>query len=288
MFRTLTARRIIRKMRGCSQAHLVQTEEDEFFIVKAKDNPQHSRVPVNEAFGTVILRQVGVCAPEPALVVVPPEVLTPEMCYEMEHRRKPLQPGIYFGSRHPGDPRQVPVYDFIPNLLLQQLDNIGDFYGALVVDKWASNSDGRQAVFCRAFCTSPLRAYMIDAGNMFGEAAWLFRDAPLAGLYFAPVVYQQIRSLDDFEPWLTRARLFPEGTIDAVYRAIPSEWIDSRPDLEALLDQLLARRSRIPDLLLDCRAARPAFFPNWRRPLARPVRSAPGRNGADQRSAMPL
>jgi hypothetical protein len=274
-------------MRGCSQAHLVQTEEDEFFIVKARDNPQHSRVPVNEAFGTAILRQLGICTPEPALVVVPPEVLAPEVCYELEHWRKPLQPGICFGSRHPGDPRQVAVYDFIPSPLLQQVENVRHFYGALVVDRWTSNSDGRQAVFCRATRKSPFRAYMIDAGNMFGDASWIFRDAPLAGLYFAPVVYERITSLDDFEPWLTRARLFPEAAIDAVYRALPSEWIDSRPDLEAMLDRLLARRPRIPDLLLDCRAARPALFPNWSRPLPRPVCSGPGRKGAAQIRAIP-
>jgi hypothetical protein len=33
--------------------------------------------------------------------------------------------------------------------------------------------------------------------------------------------------------------------------------------LEELLERLLRRRSRVPDLLEDCRRARPALFPNW-------------------------
>jgi hypothetical protein len=282
MFRTLTAQQIVRKMRGGAQAHLVRTEGNEFFVAKAPNNPQHLRTLTNEAIGAVLLRQLGICVPEAALISVPAEVLMHNAFFELGERRTPLQPGIYFGSRYPGDPAQVAVYDFMPKPLPEKVVNAGDFLGALVFDKWACNTDGRQAVFCRS--NTGFRAYMIDQGYIFAGAEWQFYDAPLYGLYPFPAVYERVKSMDDFEPWLDRARHFPESVIDEAYRAIPAEWIDgSRPDLESLLDRLVARRARIPELLLDCRLARPSLFPNWSRRLARPMGTARGRRLSEGR-----
>ncbi|HOQ48073.1 MAG TPA: hypothetical protein PLA43_21320 [Bryobacteraceae bacterium] len=263
IIRTVKASEIVRKMRGGAQSCLVRTDSNEFFVAKALDNPQHSRVVVNEMLGTVVLRQLGVLAPELALINIPPETLTPNQYFELARGRKPMQPGVYFGSRYPGDPARVAVYDFLPSRMLPKVVNLRDFCGALVFDKWVDNTDHRQAVFCRS--NAGFRAYMIDQGGIFGGPDWKFHDDQRSGLYaFAPVVYQQVKSLDDFQPWLDRARYFPEKILDEVYRALPAEWIDcSRPELEALLDQLVARRLRIPDLLLGCRQAQPSLFPNW-------------------------
>ena len=62
----------------------------------------------------------------------------------------PVSTGWQFGSRYPGDPSRMAVYDFVPDTLLHQVRNLSDFLGALVFDKWVSNADGRQAVFFRA------------------------------------------------------------------------------------------------------------------------------------------
>jgi hypothetical protein len=73
-----------------------------------------------------------------------------------------------------------------------------------------------------------------------------------------------VRSLAAFEPWLERITHFPLEIMDEAYRKVPLEWLEGQQDaLEALLEQLLARRRRVPDLLLECRRAKPALFPNW-------------------------
>ncbi|MGE5568576.1 MAG: HipA family kinase [Rhodospirillales bacterium] len=271
IIRIVKAIEIVRKMRGGAQACLVRTDGNEFFVAKALDNPQHPRVVVNEVVGNVVLRHLGVTAPEPALVHIPPETLTLNHYFELVEGRKPMKPGVYFGSRYPCDPASATVYDFLPNRMLPKVANLRDFCGVVVFDKWVDNIDHRQAVFSHSNCG--FRAHMIDEGGIFGGPTWRFHDDPRSGLYrFAPVVYQQVKSLDDFQPWLDRARYFPERILDDVYRALPAEWIDdARRELEALLDQLVARRSRIPDFLLGCRQEQPSLFPNW---IHRSCRSA--------------
>ncbi len=144
----------------------------------------------------------------------------------------------------------------------------------LVFDKWAGNADGRQAVFFRSrvkewsaagtVSRPGFLAWMIDHGFVFNGPFWDFPDAPLHGLYHRPLVYEAVRSLEDFQPWLEQVRGFPEEVMDQAYKQVPLAWMDGHEDtLEALLEQLLKRRRRVPDLLVECRRARPALFPNW-------------------------
>jgi len=46
------------------------------------------------------------------------------------------------------------------------------------------------------------RARMIDHGYTFNGPLWEFPESAVQGLYGRKVVYEGIRSLDQFEPWL--------------------------------------------------------------------------------------
>jgi hypothetical protein len=108
---------------------------------------------------------------------------------------------------------------------------------------------------------------MIDHGFVLDGPNWTFMDSPLQGLYYRPVVYENVRSLDDFEPWLTRVVNFPEEVVDQAYKQIPREWLSEGDDqqLENLLEKLLARRKRVPYLIEDVAAnARNKPFPLWK------------------------
>jgi hypothetical protein len=79
------------------------------------------------------------------------------------------------------------------------------------------------------------------------------------------VVYQSVRSWDDFQPWLDRVIHFPEEVVDEAVRRIPLEWLEGSEDAwDALLTRLLRRRRRVPDLLRDITRAPGNPFPNWR------------------------
>src|SRR6185503_7977284 len=101
--------------------------------------------------------------------------------------------------------------------------NLEDFRAILVFDKWLGNADGRQAVFFRALVKrgdTPhagrpgFVATMIDHGFAFNGPNWDFPEAPLQGLYARHLVYESVRSVDDFQPWLDQVIHFPEEVID--------------------------------------------------------------------------
>jgi hypothetical protein len=106
---------------------------------------------------------------------------------------------------------------------------------------------------------------MIDHGFLFEGPHWRFGDSPLRGLYHRPSVYRGVASLADFEPWLERIVHFPEEHIDQTLKQIPPQWIEGDEDaLDKLLNQLLRRRKRVPDLIEACRSGRAPVFPDWR------------------------
>jgi hypothetical protein len=107
---------------------------------------------------------------------------------------------------------------------------------------------------------------MIDQGFVFNGPHWTFQDSPLQGLYFRPSVYDEVRSLDSFQPWLARPGAeLPVEVVDEAWKQIPRSWYDSDQDeLEKLLEQLLKRRGRVESLIQETRRGRAKTFENWR------------------------
>jgi hypothetical protein len=273
------ARRLIRKMRGGAQAHLLEASDSHAYVVKFINNPQHRRILVNEWIASVFLNYLGIASPEAAMVRLSEEFLAanPEVHLQLGTRRQSPNAGWHFGSRYPGDPARTVVYDFLPDAILDTIENLSDFLGALAFDKWMGNADARQAVFFRARLKEWIPgseahglkmgfvAQMIDNGFVFDGPNWGFGDSAIQGLYFRPSVYRGVRSLADFEPWLARIVNFPEEIVDQAMKAIPPVWLEGEEEaLEVLLARLLKRRARVPDLIEDSRRGRVNPFPNWR------------------------
>ena len=273
------ARRLIRKMRGGAQAHLIEAADGHCYVVKFLNNPQHRRILINEWIASVFLRHLGFSTPEAAVIRVTQEFLdeNPEVYLQLGSGRLAVELGWHFGSRFPGDPARLVVYDFLPDTLLAQVENRADFLGMLAFDQWMGNVDSRQAIFFRArlrewlpsFEAHPLRlgfvAQMVDHGFAFDGPHWRFSDSPVQGLYFRPEVYRGVRGLDDFQPWLDRIVHFPESVVDRALKQIPPAWVAGDEDeLNQLCEQLLRRRKRVVDLLEACRRGRVPLFPEWR------------------------
>jgi hypothetical protein len=267
-------------MRGGSQAHLLEGADGAFYVVKFLNNPQHRRILINEWLACAFLRYLQIHVPDTALIEITPQFIAahPDLYFTVGSRREPVLPGLHFGSKMAVHPDRVAVFDFLPDKLLGQVENRSEFLGILAFDKWAGNADSRQAVFFRARAKSwtPLKgdapartgffAQMIDHGFAFNGPHWHFSDSPLQGLYFRASVYNEVRSLDSFQPWLDMLANFPVEVIDSAWKEIPSEWLAEDSDqLEALLEQLLKRRPLVPRLLEDIRRERPGAFPNWQR-----------------------
>jgi hypothetical protein len=269
----LTAVRHIRRMRGGAQAHLLEADDGCCYVVKFRNNPQHRRILVNELLCSEFLEYLKISAPRTAFIRLTPEFLAanPEVHLTLGAARIQVEPGWHFGSRYPGDPERTAVYDFLPDALLGQVANMEDFRAILVFDKWAGNADGRQCVFYRAMVRRGeaggrpgFVARMIDHGFAFDGPNWSFADSPIQGLYPRRMVYDPVRSLDDFQPWLGQVVHFPEEVMDRAWKRIPPDWIEGEEDaLQQLLERLFERRGRLPDLIAACRSARVNPFPNW-------------------------
>ncbi len=274
----VTARRFIRKMRGGAQSHLMEADDGGFYIVKFKNNPQHRRILVNEFAAGEILAQLQISSPGHQIVRLLPRFLAanPEIHIQMGSCRTEIEPGWHFGSHHPGHPDSVAVYDFIPDALLGQVANAEQFLAVLAFDRWVANADGRQSIFFRAQLKDWLArpgvpprklgfvVLMIDHGFAFNGPHWNFPDSAVAGLYPRRIVYEGVRSLNDFEPWLDRIRNFPSGVFDRILRQIPPEWVEDDCDrLEGLFESVLRRGKRISELIEACRKAPGNPFPRW-------------------------
>jgi hypothetical protein len=251
----------------------MRCSDDQYYVVKFQNNPQHRRILANELLGTKLAARLGLPTVPVTIVEVPEELirLTPELAMELPRARIPCQPGLQFGSRYPGDPRRLTLHDFLPDEQLRQLENLHEFAGMLVFDKWTCNTNGRQTVFFEEKNEAGgqgaprYKARMIDQGFCFNAGEWNFPDAPLRGLYARNRVYEGVTGMDSFAPWLERLdKQLNERVLDEISREIPPAWYEDDYDaLLRLLEQLHRRRSRVPDLILEAKRTTRQPFPNW-------------------------
>jgi hypothetical protein len=255
-------------MRGGAQSHLMLGSDDFAYIVKFQNNPQHLRVLANEFLATGLAKAVGLTVPEVSVVYVEQWLITSSSELTMESGKvlEPCKAGHQFGSRFVGGLLPGQRMDYLPEGQLCQVRNRHEFSGILAMDKWTSNSDGRQAVFHKCLRDKNYMATFIDQGYCFDAGSWTFNDAPLRGVYARNEVYRDVTGWESFEPWLSRLETMDPQTAWDLAQKIPPEWLGSQViELEILIDRLFARRSRIRELIVDFRESSRDPFPQWTR-----------------------
>src|SRR5205823_5155010 len=264
----------IRRMRGGAQSHLMRCDDGYYYVVKFQNNPQHTRILVNELLGTRLAARLGLPTTAVGIISVSEDLirLTPDLCMEMPRARIPCQPGLQFGSRYPGDPHRLTLLDLLPDKQLMEVENLHDFPGMLAFDKWTCNTNGRQTLFFREQRNGAeaaelrYRTVMIDQGFCFNAGEWDFPDAPLRGLYLRHRVYEHVTGMDSFQPWLDRVeQRITKSVLGEIADQIPPEWYnDEYAKLGEMLERLDFRRVRIRELILSARDSGRQPFPNWK------------------------
>ena len=259
----------IRRMRGGAQSQLMLGADGALWVVKFRNNPQGERVLANELLATRIAEAVGLTVPKTEIVEVSEWLVanSPEMTLEFGRgQRGRCAAGLQFGSRFVGGLMPGQVVDYLPESQLAEVRNLGEFAGMLAVDKWTGNCNGRQAVFERRPRERKYRATFIDQGFCFNAGEWSFPDVPLRGVYARNSVYLGITGWDSFEPWLSRIEAFRAEALGTIAEEIPTEWYGGDPAvLERLLEQMMARRGRVRELIAGFRDSSREPFPNWNR-----------------------
>jgi hypothetical protein len=256
----------IRRMRGGAQGQLMLGADGHAYVVKFQNNPQHMRVLANEFLASKLAAAAGLTAPEVELIEVSSWLVenTPELELDLGRTRVRCKHGLQFGSRFVGGLMPGYVVDFLPEEQLAEVKNLDEFAGILALDKWTGNANGRQAVFARKGRERRYRAVFIDYGYCFHAGDWKFEDAPLRGVYYRNDVYRSITGWESFEPWLSRLETMPAETVWAAANDVPPDWYGGDlSEMEALVEKLLARRSRIRELIEAFGKSDRRPFPKW-------------------------
>jgi hypothetical protein len=263
----VTAVQAIRRMRGGAQSQLMLGADGNLWVVKFKNNAQHLRVLANEMIATRMAETVGLSVPKSDVVEVSGWLIanSPEMVVDLgQGVRERCASGLQFGSRFVGGLMPGQVVDYLPEPQLDDVRNLAEFSGMLVVDKWTGNCNGRQAVFERKPRERKYRATFIDQGFCFNAGEWTFPDAPLRGVFARNQVYAKVRGWESFEPWLTRVEEFDAEGLWKIADEIPPEWYGGDPNvIECLMEILLKRRSRVRELIGQFKESHREPFPNW-------------------------
>jgi len=156
-------------------------------------------------------------------------------------------------------------FDYLPESMAVNVDNLDQFSRCLLLDKWTCNADGRQAVFTRPSQYRRFSAWFIDHGYCFNAGEWSFPDMALRGVYYRNYVYSHVTGWNDFEPALSLAEQVESHQIWQCACDMPREWYQEDSNgLRRLVDTLYKRRLIIRDLITQFRQHERNPFPNWK------------------------
>jgi hypothetical protein len=246
---------MLRRMRGGSQAFLVEGEDSNFYVAKFAGNPQGNRTLINEWITHHLFQQLGSSAPSLRVLRLTEDTKgTESLQFLVGSHRTPIQGVLHLGSQCPVDPITTAIFDFLPSQLLPKVVNLTDLATAFVVDRWLGQTDDRQAIFIRDRTRGgdlEFRLYLIDNGMSFGGKLWQIGDSARYGLYMDRSVYSILNLKDGCEGALSTIDALPENELYAAAEDIPSCWF-SDEDYDALaklLALLNLNRSRLRPLV---------------------------------------
>jgi hypothetical protein len=268
----------IRKMRGGSQAHLLRASDTHYYITKFQNNAQAVRILANEYLATRLGRFLGLPMPEVAALEVSEWLIqnSPDLKIDLGVGSVLCASGLQLGSRYVADPLQTPVFDYLPEAMLNRIANWQDFPRVLAFDKWTGNSDGRQAVFVKQPKERRYRGIFIDQGHCFNAGEWNFPDSPLRGAFARNSVYERVIGWKAFEPTLSRIEQIGQTEIWNVAQELPAQWYEHDSEaLSRLIESLYKRRSLVRDLIISFRRSTRNPFPNWTAGQSRPANPKP-------------
>jgi hypothetical protein len=256
----------IRRMRGGAQSQLMLASDNNLYVVKFSNNPQHVRVLANEFLATRLAEAVGLAVPPAEVIEVSDWLVkhTEELTIELRGGAQRCQPGLHYASRWVGGLMPGQTVDYLPQEQLLEVRNLAEFAGILALDKWTCNINGRQAVFQKGRRDRRYNAIFIDQGYCFHAGDWKFIDVHLGGVFAENTVYRGVTGWASFEPWLSRIENLAPETAWAIAESIPPEWYGGDLSaLEMLIDRLLARRGRVRELIVGFGESARKPFPNW-------------------------
>lgn len=266
---------------GASYPRLMMCSDGHFYVVKRPNNRHGRRSLANELLASLLLKQIGITTPEPAIVNCSAEFLrsvgfrqpSPEDSELWDQGENTSgdswEAGLAFGSRVDpagwGDARLCPVTWYLPIEMLRNIKNLTDFIDVAVFDEWVCNLDRRQVAFIRPKYVDGFCAEMIDHGMCFGGRSWKLETPHRERLFCQTSVYDSVFGLDAFERVISNIRARCSlPVLKELTNQIPSEWyLNEQAELLKLLKNLVTRQRYLEAFMCGINRSRPTPFKNW-------------------------
>src|SRR5205809_626854 len=98
------------------------------------------------------------------------------------------------------------------------------------------------------------KPWLIDQGFCFNDGEGNFPDSPIRSIYPRRLVYESVRGLENFEPYLARIENLDGRQIKECARDIPEEWCaGGRAELQRLAERLAERKRRLRQAIIDAK-----------------------------------
>ena len=254
-YETVSVRQVVRRMRGGSQAFLIEGDDDRFYVAKFAGNPQGNRTLINEWAAHRVLQQLDISTPDMRVLRLTSSTRGRELLsFQTGGRNTPIQGEFHLGSLCPVNPTTAAVYDFLPAKLLSKVVNLNDLGSAFVIDKWFGQTDTRQAIFVRERGSNSnlkLHLYVIDHGMSFNGDEWAVRDSAGSGLYMDRRVYPLLDMEAVCEKTVSEVSALSEADLYRAIEDVPSCWFAKKDGgaLAKLFDSLELRRKRLSSVI---------------------------------------
>ncbi len=236
-----------RKMRGGSQSSLLQTEDGNYYIVKLLGNPQGSSVLFNEAFGSEIMRLIGLEVPDWSPILVSEQFIeeTSSLWFEMQGSgyQRPVA-GLHFGSKLVMPRSDENLLEILPRSWFTKVLNRESFVGAFLFDLWANQSDARQALFLQQRESRSISATFIDQGALFGRQDVRIPTKRIHAMYLDPDIYEDINIDFTLSKWTSRIATLSESVLTLLIdrSLIPAQWYTPE-NISKIVSRLAERRA---------------------------------------------
>lgn len=238
-------------MPGSSQSKLFLDGHSDLWVVKLWCSPVTARSLINDLFGSLVAKELGIRTPSIALVRIP-QLLLPS-CGSLGRNSEPVCNVRHFGSKHLLSDGYQKILENIPSGEEIEIENLGDYAGAFAFDVWLSNTDRRQFLLARRPRHRLYEMFFSDQGRCFCGDRWQFAD-PIPSLRGCstgtdPMRLPWRRSLDY---WITRIEEMSPEKIREMAECVPQEWLLEDGDVfQELVEQLVLRRSNVRSIVAN-------------------------------------
>ena len=169
---------VTRQLRGGSQSRLVRCDDDNFYVLKLRNNLQGPNVLANEWLGAALMSALGVNTPRVAQLHLTSAMIRrlPLLSIEGSGGKVLPVPGYHFGSSFVGDVTMVErATDSTFGARPLNTANLRDFARVFLLDAWANTAHRRELIFIKNR-GGTATACFIDHGHMFGGPSWTHGD----------------------------------------------------------------------------------------------------------------